>query len=112
MVKPITYRAYPLEKPLAVNGRNFTELIISSHYEEKHRYMTDEKIMVIVGQLEGKEFTPKLHKQIDNNPHEYWQSFKHEPFFYEGKAHRLVWYWESNRPKIWVLHCFRRKKYE
>jgi hypothetical protein len=59
----ISYRSYSLVKPLVINNREFTELIISSHYEANHSaYMTDEKMREIVKQLDKRnDFIP--HRQ-------------------------------------------------
>ena len=64
----ITYRPYPLAKPLVVNGRNFNEVIISSHYEENHlSYMTDKKILEIVQQLDKRnDFVPHRQGKLAN----------------------------------------------
>jgi hypothetical protein len=112
----MSYRSYLLEKPLMVNERQFMELIIHSHYEQNHgSYMTDKIIKAIVQQIDQRNnFVPKLSGSIADKPNEYWQSFSEEPLFYNGKPHRLVWYWQSNKNIIWVLNCFRvpRKKYK
>jgi hypothetical protein len=90
-MRKISYRSYLLEKPLMVNGREFTVLTISSHYEKNHgSYITDEIIKAIIQQLDGKQFAPHRQKQITDNPNEYWQNFNYEPLFYNGKAYRLV----------------------
>jgi hypothetical protein len=69
----INYRSYLLEKPLMVNERQFTELIIHSHYEQNHgSYMTDEIIKTIVQQLDQRNnFVPKLSGSIADKPNEY-----------------------------------------
>ena len=62
----IEFRHYPLSKPLVVNGGEFVELIISSHYEVNHgSYMTDEKILAIAKQLDKRnDFIPKLQGKL------------------------------------------------
>ena len=61
--KKIVYRFYPLKKVMIVNGWEFGEIVISSHYEENHgSYMNDEKILSIAKQLDQKkDFIP--HRQ-------------------------------------------------
>lgn len=97
---------------MVVNNKEVNKIIISSHYEEKHRsYMNDEKILRIAKQLDKRDdFIPKLQGKLPNGTE--WQSFFWEPFGDQDKAHRLVWYWEIDKPHLWILHCLRRKKYE
>jgi len=40
-----------------VNGIEFSKVVISSHYERKHPEVTDELILKLIKQLDGKEFT-------------------------------------------------------
>lgn len=109
--KKVSYRPYPLKKLVTVNKREFSMIIISSHYEENHPYMTDEKILKITKQLDKRDdFIPNFQGKLPNGVE--WQSFFWEPFIHENKAYRLVWYWEIEKPYLWILHCFRRKKYE
>lgn len=106
----ISYRHYPLSQSLTINGYEFNEVIISSHYEENHSYLTDKDILEIAQQLNNGTFKPPRYEGIKN---EYkWQSFFHEPFLYQNKAYRLVWSWEVGKPQLWILNCFRRKKYD
>ena len=114
--KKITYRPYLLKKKMVVNGWEFKEVIIDPHYEEEHgSYMNDEKILTIVQQLDGRsDFVPhRQGKLVDGTE---WQSFFWEPFFLKDKtkekAYRLVWYWEIGKPRLWIINCHRRKKYE
>jgi hypothetical protein len=66
--KKIAYHPCPLKKIISVNNLEFEEVIISTHYEEKHgSYMTDEKILAIVKQLDGKSgFIPHRQGQLPN----------------------------------------------
>ena len=110
--KKITYRFYPLKKLVIVNGWKFNEIVISSHYEEKHSfYMNDEKILKIAEQLDKRDgFIPHRQGKLPSGVE--WQSFFWEPFFHENQAHRLVWYWEIGNPQLLIIHCHRRSKYE
>jgi hypothetical protein len=102
--KKITYCPYSLKKPIAVNNWKFDLIIVSSHYEENHPYMTDEKILKIAKQLDKRsDFIPKLQGKLPDGTE--WQSFFWEPFCYRKKAYRLVWYWEVGIPRLWILHC-------
>ena len=64
----VDFRHYPLSKPLIINGGEFVEVIISSHYEVNHSsYMTDEKILEIVKQLDKRNnFTPHHQGKLPN----------------------------------------------
>ena len=109
--KKIVYRPYPLKKLMMVNKWEFNTVIISSHDEENHSYMNDEKILEIAKQLDKRDdFIPYQKGKLPDGTA--WQSFFWEPFIHENKAYRLVWYWEIDKPYLWMLHCFRRKKYE
>jgi len=59
------YRYYPLMKPIIVNGYEFKEIIISSHYEENHKYLTDKDILEIVQQLNNENFD--FHRERETN---------------------------------------------
>ena len=62
------YRSYLLSKPLVVNDHEFTELVISSHYEKEHSsYMTDEIIKILIQQLDKKTFNYKLKGNLLKN---------------------------------------------
>lgn len=107
----VAYRYYPLDEEMTINGQNFKEIVIDPHYETNHPYMNDEKILAIARQLDKKDnFIPHRQGTLPNGIE--WKSFFQEPFFHEGQAHRLVWYWEENNPQLLIIHCFRRKKYE
>ena len=67
--KKVDYRPYFLKKKINVNNQQFEEIIISSHYEKEHgSYMTDDKILQIVKQLDKrKDFIPKLQGKLPNS---------------------------------------------
>jgi len=60
--KKDVYRSYPLKKSLLINGRLINEIIISSHYEEKHSYLDDEIILELVKQLDNKRIESEEEK--------------------------------------------------
>ena len=68
-IKKVDYRLYSLKKKIKVNNHEFGEIIISSHYEEEHSsYMTDDKILQIVKQLDGRnDFVAKLEGKLPNS---------------------------------------------
>lgn len=53
-------RVYPIK--LVVNGCLLKEIHIDPHFEEKHPYMTDEKIFEIVQILNNRRFVPQNRK--------------------------------------------------
>lgn len=70
-----------------------------------------QKIQEIVKQLDKRnDFIPHRQGKLPNGTE--WQSFFWEPFCYNGKAYRLVWYWEADISCLWILNCYRRKKYD
>jgi hypothetical protein len=65
--KKIAYRPYSLKKLMMVSKLKFNTIIISSHYEEDHPYMTDEKILKIAKQLDKRDdFVPHLQGTLPN----------------------------------------------
>ena len=111
--KKITYHPYLLKKKMVVNGWEFKMAVVSSHYEEEHgSYMNDEKILEIAKQLDKRDdFIPKLQGKLPSGTE--WQSFFWEPFCHDKKAYWLVWwYWEIGIPRLWILNCHRRSKYD
>jgi len=68
--KKITYRPYPLKKTIMVNGWEFKKVIISSHFEEKHLYMTDELILKVTKQLDKRVYIPKLQGNLPDSQQE------------------------------------------
>ena len=75
--KKEVYRDYPLKKSLTINGRKITQIIISSHYEEKHAdYLNDEIILQLTKQLDNKRFEAEDKK-------ENWEYFSFSPLFYQ-----------------------------
>ncbi len=51
-------RTYKIE-PIKVNGIKISQVVIDSHYEEKHRgYMNDELILILVNELNERHELP------------------------------------------------------
>jgi len=104
--KKDAYRSYPLRKSLIINNREIKEVIISSHYEEKHSdYLNDEIILQLVKQLDNKRF--ETEEQKDN-----WEYFSYSPLFYQKKIYKLVWCFESKSSFLGIRTCYRYKEYE
>ena len=79
------YRYYQLRKPLLVNERVINQIIISSHYEISHPYLTDEIILEMVQQLDGKIFQVEDTK---SNPKR--EFFSQDGLEYQGHNYKLV----------------------
>lgn len=103
--KEDVYRNYPLKKSLLINGRLINEIIISSHYEEKHSYLDDEIILELVKQLDNKRFD--IEEEKDN-----WEYFSYSPLFYQNKTYKIVGCFENNSSFLGIRTCYRYKKYE
>lgn len=92
-------RSYSLS--LIVNGRSISEVVIDPHYEEKHSDISDDLILKLVAQLDGKEFRP------DEREGE-WEFFMLDQIEFEEKLYRLVWCMKDQSLFIGVINCFRR----
>ena len=97
------YRVYLLN--LEINGRQFDEVHIDPHYEKKHPYMSDEKVLEIVKVLNGKRFVCQDKKGS-------WEYFELEPIFYQNRNYRLVWCLRDSSSFVGIRNCFYRKKYD
>ena len=93
-------RSYPIS--LVVNDRKINEVVIDSHYEQKHSdSINDEIILELVRKLDGKIFDP------DDTDDEY-EYFKTEPIELGGKNYRLIWLLKNECMFIGVVNAFRR----
>lgn len=99
------YQTYLATEPIIVNDIEFWEIVINPECQIKHPDITDELILELAKQLDGKKFWGKRGK--DN-----WEYFEFEPLFHKHKAYRLVWCWDENYSFLGIQNCFRRKKYE
>ena len=95
-------RVYPIK--LLVNDLELNEIVIDLHFEEKHPYMSDEKIYRIVKFLNNKSFIPTNRK----NQYVYFET----DIRYHDKNHRLVWCLEDNQDYLEVIDCYRASNYE
>lgn len=92
-------RAYNLT--LTINGRLITEVVIDPHYEEKHPDISDQLILELVRELDGKEYAPSV-RQDD------WEFFTLDHLEHKGKQYRLVWCMQDHALFIGVINAFRR----
>ena len=91
--------AYPLK--LEVNGYQFSEIVISHHYQEKHSDITDKLILELLGL-----FVDKKTFQPDKLTTDY---FVLEKILHQGKKYKLIWQIENQKSFI-VVNCYRIRK--
>ena len=92
-------KAYPLK--LEVNGYEFSEIVISHHYQEKHSDITDELILEML-----RLFVDKQTFQPDKLTTDY---FVLEKILHQGKRYKLIWQLENQNSFI-VVNCYRIRK--
>lgn len=95
----IERRSYPID--IIVNGRKITEVVIDSHYEQKHPDIDDKLILELVTGLNGKEFRPE---ERDGE----WEYFMLDHIEYQKKLYRLIWCLRDQCLFLGVINCFRR----
>lgn len=89
--------------PITVNGINIVQVIIDSHYEEKHKsYMSDELILKLVKELDGREELP----ETKTDRYSYFATL----IEFEGKKYRLIWLLEDHAIYIGVVNAYRDKR--
>ena len=91
--------------PIVVNGRICSEVIIDSHYEEKHSdHINDELILQLVQRLNGRFEIPADVKD----------EFSYFATVIElnQKHYRLVWLLEEDSVYVGVVNAFRDSKGE
>ena len=102
MVKNKLRRDYRLS--VFVNELWFDRVTIDPHYEEKHKDVINDKIILeLVKMLDGGSYFPQA---VDGNGFEY---FVNDPWEYKGLIYRLVWLIPSSKSFIGVRNAFRRK---
>ncbi len=95
-------RSYKIKKIL-LNGMAISEVIIDSHYEEKHnRYMNDDLILALVQKLDGRRELPDSFQ----GPYSYYATMVE----YNNKKYRLVWLLEHKAIYIGVINAYRDKR--
>lgn len=92
-------RSYPVF--LTINDRDFSEVVIDPHYEEKHYEMSDFLILRIVKELDGRSIPLQTRK-------ENWQFFEVDDLMYSGKQYRLIFCLHDSKAFVGVINCFRR----
>jgi hypothetical protein len=93
-------RSYPIN--LIINDKEIKEVIIDSHYEEKHgESINDEIILSLVENLNGKKFEAEDYK----SPHSY---FVTDGIELKGKVYKIIWLLEDDQIFIGVINAYRR----
>ena len=94
-------RVYPLK--LNINGRNLDKVVIDPHYEEKHsKVITDEIILALVKQLNGKTFRPT---DVDE---EGFQYFANDHMELNHKFYKLIWLLHEKELFVGIVNTYRR----
>jgi hypothetical protein len=90
-------------KPISVNGRTITKVIVDPHVR-KHPDVTDDMILDLVRQLDGGEFRPEDIKP----PFEYFVTLE----YLAEKQYRMVWLLEQDEIYIGVITVYRDERNE
>lgn len=87
---------------IEINGRKFRRLIIDPHYSEKHKTISDELIIQLVGQLHGQSFRPD---SVSKDGYEYYAEDK---MILKSKLYKLIWTLKVGDNFIGIINCYRR----
>ena len=94
-------RVYPTK--LIINGRALEKVIIDPHYEEKHAdSVSDEIILALVKNLDGKTFRPV---DVDD---EGFQYFVNDQLEYEKRFYKLMWLLHEKELFVGIVNAYRR----
>lgn len=86
-----------------MNRRVLKEVVIDSHFEEKHsESVNDAIILALVESLNGSEFEAE---SVSADGFEYYVE---DPRYLDRKPYRLVWLLHPKEDYIGIINCFRR----
>ncbi len=95
-------RVYPLR--LRINGRRLEKVVIDPHYERKHSSsVTDEIVLALVKQLDGKTFLP-----IDSDEDRF-QYFVNDQIEVDQKFYKLIWLLHEKELFVGIVNAYRRR---
>jgi hypothetical protein len=89
--------------PITVNGVKIVQVIIDAHYEEKHHsYMSDDLILKLVKELDGRQELP----ETKTDQYSYFATL----IEFEEKKYRLIWLLEDHAIYIGVVNAYRDRR--
>lgn len=95
-------RSYQIS-PIVVNGIKIVQVVIDSHYEEKHRdHMSDELILKLVKALDGRRELP----EAKTNQYSYFATLVE----FEEKQFRLIWLLGDYSIYIGIVNAYRDRR--
>ena len=99
MAKQTTYKI----APITVNEIRINQVVIDSHYAEKHfDHMSDELILKLVGELDGRRELP------DSKVGQY--AYFATLVELDRKQYRLIWLLEDHAIYIGVVNAYRDRR--
>lgn len=95
-------RTYPI-RPIQVNDRKIVQVVIDSHYEKRHsKTMSDDLILKLVAQLDGRKELPEASK----GPYSFFATLLE----HNSKQYRLIWLLEEDAIYIGVVNAYRDRR--
>jgi len=88
---------------LNINDRNLEKVIIDRHYEEKHAdSVTDEIVLSLVRQLDGKIFVPQ------DKDEEGYLYFVNDRMEHDKRFYKLIWLLREGELFVGIINAYRR----